>query len=81
MNDEERITKTLRPRLYGYSDASVLRSSLCDYSDVYIIVKGTITVINTAAQGEANNGADKKIIFKNCAPFTKCISRINNGSR
>ena len=81
MNDEERITKTLRPRLYGYSDTSVLRSSLCDYSDVYIIVKGTITVINTAAHGEANNDADKKVIFKNCAPFTNCISIMNNASR
>ena len=81
MNDEERITKMLRSSLYDYSNTSVLTSNLCDYSDAYIIVKGTITVINTAVQGEANNGADKKIIFKNCAPFTKCISRINNGSR
>ena len=31
------------------------------------IVKGTITVANTAAQGQANNGANKKVIVKNCA--------------
>ena len=62
MNDEERITKMLRSSLYDYSNTSVLTSNLCDYSDAYIIVKGTITVINTAAQGEANNDADKKII-------------------
>ena len=29
---------------------SMLRSSLCDYSDSYILVKGTITVENKAAQ-------------------------------
>ena len=54
------------------------RSSLCDYGDLYILVKGTITVTNTAAQGQSNNVANKKVIFKNCAPFINCISRINN---
>ena len=53
---------------------STLKSSLCDYSDAYVLVKRTITVPNTAA---ANNG-DKKVILKNCAPFTDCISKINN---
>ena len=52
----------------------ILMSSLCDYSDAYILVKGNITVNNTAA---ANN-TNKKVIFKNCAPFTNCISKINN---
>ena len=56
----------------------MLKSSLCDYSDVYILVKGTISVNNTAAQGAAANSNNKKIIFKNCAPFTNCISEINN---
>ena len=56
----------------------MLKSSLCDYSDAYILVKGTITVNNTAAQGVAANNTNKKAIFKNCAPFTKCISEINN---
>ena len=56
----------------------MLRSSLCDYSDAYILVKGNITVNNTAADGAAANNTNKKVIFKNCAPFTKCISRINN---
>ena len=53
----------------------MLRSSLCDYSDAYILVKGNITVNNTAA---AANNTNKKVIFKNCAPFTSCISKINN---
>ena len=53
-----------------------LESSLCDYSDVYMLVKGTITVNNTA-DADANN-TNKKVIFKNCAPFTNCIIEINN---
>ena len=53
----------------------MLRFSLCDYSDAYILVKGNITVNNTAA---AANNTNKKVIFKNCAPFTNCISKINN---
>ena len=55
----------------------MLKSSLCDYGDTYILVKGTITVNTTAADVDANN-TNKKVIFKNCAPFTNCISEINN---
>ena len=56
----------------------MLKSSLCDYSDAYIFVKGTISVNNTAAAGAAVNNGDKKVIFKNGAPFINCISEINN---
>ena len=42
----------------------MLRSSLCDYSDAYILARGTITIANTAAQ-DAAKSVDKKIIFKN----------------
>ena len=55
----------------------MLRSSLCDYSDVYILVKGTITVNSIAAAGAAANNINKKVIFKNCSLFTNCISKIN----
>ena len=55
----------------------MLKSSLCDYSDAYILVKGIISVNNTAA-GAAVNNTNKKVIFKNCAPFTNCIIEINN---
>ena len=55
---------------------AMLRSSLCDYSDAYILAKGNITVNNTA--GAAANNTNKKVIFKNCTPFTNCISKINN---
>ena len=57
---------------------TMLKSSLRDYSDAYILVKRTISVNNTAAQGAAANNTNKKVIFKNCAPFTNCISGINN---
>ena len=51
----------------------MLRSSLCDYGNAYILVKGNISVDNTAAAGTAANNTAKKVIFKNCAPFTNCI--------
>ena len=57
---------------------TMLRFNLCDYSDAYIFGKGSITVNNTAGAGADANNTNKKVIFKNCAPFTKCISKINN---
>ena len=57
----------------------MLRSNLCDYADSYILVKGTIT-ITRAGDDVAARQADERnkgVTFKNCAPFTKCISRIN----
>ena len=56
----------------------MLKSSLFDYSDAYILVKRTITVNNTAAADADANNANKKVILKNCAPFTDCKSEINN---
>ena len=55
----------------------MLRSSLCDYCDTCILVKGNISV-NTAAAGADPNNRNRKVIFKKCAPFTNCISKINN---
>ena len=56
----------------------MLSSSLCNYSDTYILVKGNISVNNTVAADADANNTNKKVIFKNCAPFTDCISKINN---
>ena len=55
------------------------RSNLCDCADVYILVKGKVTVIGAGDDAGARQGdeRDKGVIFKNCASFTKCISRIN----
>ena len=58
----------------------MLRSNLCDYSDAYILVKGTITVTTLGANNGANNIRDKRnrpLILKNNAPFVSCITRIN----
>ena len=54
------------------------RSSLCDYSHAYMLAKGNVSVNNTAAAAADPNDRNKKVIFKNCAPFTNCISKINN---
>ena len=59
----------------------MLRSSLCDYNDAYILTKGNVSVKNTAVAGAAAaaaNNTNKKAIFKNCVPFTNHISKINN---
>ena len=47
----------------------ILESSLCDYSDAYILVTGNIT-------GTLNNAATQ-VVFKNCAPFEKCRTETN----
>ena len=56
------------------------RSNLCHYADAYILVKGTITIAGSGDDDAAKwlDERNKGVIFKNCAPFTKCISRINN---
>ena len=51
----------------------MLQSDLCDYSDAYIVVKGTITVTDP---NDANY--DKKLAFKNNAPFISSILTIYN---
>ena len=58
----------------------MLRSNLCDYADAYILVKRTITVTGAGNDDAAKrlDERDKDVMFKNCASFTKCTSRINN---
>ena len=57
----------------------MLRSRLCDYSVPYILVNETIAVNSTAAaDADPNNNNNKKVVFKNYALFTNCISEINN---
>ena len=52
---------------------SMLRSDLCDFSDVYIVVEGDITLEGDDDANERN----KNLTFKNNAPFINCISKIN----
>ena len=54
----------------------MLRSSSCDYSGVNTLVSGTITVQNITMPEASDNR--KNTIIKNCAPFTDCISEIDN---
>ena len=53
------------------------RSNLYDYS-AYIPVKGTKTTSNLAVPGLVVNNTNKEVVFTNCAPFTDCITEINN---
>ena len=59
---------------------TMLKSSICDYSDAYILVKGKITITGAGADAAARQAdeRDKGVAFKNCAPFTSCKSDINN---
>ena len=56
----------------------MIRSSLCNYSDAYTLFKGTRIVPDTAAADSVVNNANKKVVLKNCAPFTSCITEIKN---
>ena len=59
---------------------SMLRTSLCDYNDAYILVNGIIA-ITAARDNDAARRLDERnkgLIFNNCMPFTDCISEINN---
>ena len=56
------------------------KSSLCDYSDAYILVSGTITIDSAGDDDNAKwlDERNKRLIFKNCAPLTDYITEINN---
>ena len=77
INDESRGTYTSNDIKFK---TTMLRSNLCDYADVYILVKETIKITGAGAHADARQAdeRDKGVIFKNCAPFVKCINRINN---
>ena len=68
-NAEDRYKPSKQTRF----KTSMLRSDLCDFIGAYIVVKGTITDTNPD-----NNAYDKKLAFKNNAPFVSCILKINN---
>ena len=53
---------------------------MCDYSEAYILVSGTIRITGTGADHAATqvDERNKGFTFRNCAPFTNCISEINN---
>ena len=53
---------------------SMIRSILCDYNDGYILLIGTKTITGA----EASDAENKGVVFKNCTPFIKCTTQINN---
>ena len=93
-NESEKLTKFITRQYIEVSSLSnkynenksirfktpMLRSNLCDYSDAYILVQGTITVTAPGVNNNADNIRDKRnrpLILKNNAPFVSCITRIN----
>ena len=78
INDESRGTYNVNSQIKFKT--IMLKSSLCDYSDAYILVKGTITIAGAGDDAVARQAdeRDKGVVFKNCVPFTNCISEINN---
>ena len=78
INDESRGTYNVNSQIKFKT--TMLKSSLCDYSEAYILVKGTITITEAGDDAAARQAdeRDKGVIFKNCAPFTNCMSEINN---
>ena len=78
INDESRGAYSVNSQIKFKT--TMLKSSLCHYSDVYILVKGTITINGRGADAAARqtDERDKGVAFKNCAPFTNCVSEINN---
>ena len=78
INDESRGAYNVNSQIKFKT--AMLKSSLCDYSDAYILVKGTITIHERGADVAARQADErnKGVSFKNCAPFINCISEINN---
>ena len=78
INDESRATYNVNNQIKFKT--TVLKSSLCNYSDAHILVKGKIKItraVDNAAARQADE-RDKSVAFKNCVPFTNCIREISN---
>ena len=58
----------------------MIRSNLCDYSDAYILVSGTIKITGAGANGDAKwlDERNKVVVSKNCALFTECTNNISS---
>ena len=78
INDESRGTYNVNSQIKFKT--TMLKSSLCGYSDAYIFVKEKITITRAKYDAAARQAdeRDKGVAFKNCAPFANCISEINN---
>ena len=56
----------------------MLKLSLCDYSEGYVLVSGTISAADISDAGAAASNANKRVTFKNCTPLIDWISEINS---
>ena len=76
-NDKSRGTYTGKDIKFK---TTMLRSNLSDYAETYMLVNGRITITGAGADAATRQAdeRDKCVAFKNCAPFIKCISTINN---
>ena len=81
INDESRGTYNVNNQIKFKT--TMLKSSLCDYSDAYILIKGKITITGAGGDAAARQAdeRDKGVAFKICAPLTNCISEIDNTQR
>ena len=50
-------------------ETKVIKANLCDYSDAYILLTGYITT--------TDGNTNIRVAFKNCAPFTRCVTHVN----
>ena len=78
INDESRGPYNVNSQIKFKT--TMLKSGLCDYSDAYVLVEGKIAITGEGAYTTARQAdeRDKGVAFKNCAPFTNCVSEINN---
>ena len=78
INDESRGTYNVNSQIKFKT--TTLKSSLYDYSDAYILVKGRKKITGAGADAAARRAdeTEKGVAFKSCAPFTNCKSEINN---
>ena len=76
INDDSRGTYNSQIKL----KSSMLKYIIFDYADAYMVVNGIITITGERADDDTNQAdeEDKEVILKNYAPFTDCISKINN---
>ena len=77
VNDDSWVTYNTNSQIKF--KASILKSSLCNYSDAQTLAKRTITIAEAGADAAARHEYERneRVTFKNYAPFTDCISEIN----
>ena len=78
INNESRGTYSVTSQIKF--KATMLKSSLCNYGDAFILVKGKIKIDGDGADATAKRADERNmgVVFKNCAPFINYTTEINN---